>query len=149
MTSMTHDGIITVALSSDEFGYDADHGISVKDAAFEWANQANRRISGLMGNTIAAVSTRCFCTAGPYTMLRRTDIKGNDINCNYKDYNGVAQDYCEVSGDFSTMVSACNDNPACQALVVESDYSGYLKATSTSAGKGPLREGYVTYVKSG
>lgn len=79
-------------------------------------------------------------------MLRRTDIKGKDINCNYRDYNGVLQNYCEVSGDLTSQVSACNDNPECKAFVVENDYTGYLKSGLPPAAP-PVREGFITYVK--
>lgn len=87
--------------------------------------------------------------SGPFIMLRRTDVKGNDIDCNYKDYDNKPQSYCKVSGDLSNMISSCKDNWKCKAITLEGDYNGYLK--SSKPGNSPsatYREGWVTYVKS-
>eukprot|EP00878_Enallax_costatus_P045866 GHUV01055384.1.p1 GENE.GHUV01055384.1~~GHUV01055384.1.p1 ORF type:complete len:118 (-),score=26.04 GHUV01055384.1:126-479(-) len=96
-------------------------------------------------NTFCKLGTK-GCS-GPYTMLRRTDVKGQDINCNYKDYNGRVQSYCQLSGDLANQVSACNDNPKCRAITTQNDYTGYLKA-GKPASPPQYREGFVTYVKN-
>lgn len=105
------------------------------------------------GNPVYTEGFNTFCRigtkgcSGSFVMLRRTDVKASDINCNYKDYNNKVQNYCKVSGDLSAQIAACNDNPKCKSVTVENDYSGYLK-TAKPVTPPVYREGWVTYVKN-
>jgi hypothetical protein len=40
-------------------------------------------------------------------LFLRSDISGNDINCNQKDYDGKVLNYCQVCGGIKQLSDAC------------------------------------------
>jgi hypothetical protein len=82
--------------------------------------------------------------AGTYTFVRRANIPGNDIDCNYRDYEGHPQPYCRVDGDVTDAAAACDANTECAAFDLEGGSTGYLKK---AAGPTQYTEGFSTYKK--
>jgi hypothetical protein len=80
----------------------------------------------------------CKVGAGPCTgdwnVRLRTDIIGNDLDCNAKDFKGNKVDYCKIFGDPTKVADACKANPACKAFTIINNGEGYLKTAT-----GPTR----------
>lgn len=72
--------------------------------------------------------------AGSYSYKRGLSLpKAADIDCNYKNKDGIKQRACFVSGSVLSVTASCNDNPQCKAF----DYypslkGGYLKSSTDS-----------------
>jgi len=91
-------------------------------------------------------SSFCKVGAGPctgdFTVRLRTDIAGNDLDCNAKDYNGQRVNYCKVFGDPNKVADACKANPSCKAFTMINNGEGYLK---TATGPTRYMETAATY----
>eukprot|EP00877_Chromochloris_zofingiensis_P007903 jgi/Chrzof1/3366/Cz12g22150.t1 len=83
-------------------------------------------------------------TAGAATVVyTRSDIQGNDINCNQVDYTNIRLSYCKMCEGIANIEAACLANKNCKAFTYDG-YCGYLK--SGGANKKVYREGYAVYV---
>lgn len=118
------------------------------------------------GTPIYTEGSSTFCKvgtpgcSGTYVMLRRTNVKGNDINCNLRDVDNIPQSTCTVSGDIIEHAAACDANPKCKAITVQGagglgiftalfgfGDAGYLKSAKPATPP-VFSEGWVTYVKN-
>lgn len=93
------------------------------------------------GKTVYTEGFSNFCKVGSgscngdWNVRFRTDIQGNDLDCNAKDFKGNKLDYCKVQGDPVKVADACKANPACKAFtIVNNGMEGYLKTAT-----GPTR----------
>lgn len=66
---------------------------------------------------LTALSCTCAFT-GEYTMTRRTDIPGADIDCNYKDYKVSRHKGCQQQSCSGTrgLICCANGTHACQHI---------------------------------
>lgn len=84
-------------------------------------------------------------STGSYSLRRRASVPGNDVQCNYKDWQGKPQSYCRVSGDLADVAAACSANPGCAAFDTADESTAYLK---TAAVPTSYTEGSNTWVKA-
>lgn len=84
-------------------------------------------------------------SAGTYSLRRRSSVPGNDVDCNYKDWQGKLQPYCRVSGDLAGAAAACSANPGCRAFDMADESTAYLK---TAAAPSEYTEGSNTFAKA-